>query len=75
MSLRYFCYKIANFEEYSKKNPEERLNYEIQLKARLCEKFQLAIFPTCALATVLVKIWQEKSKEQFFSLEFLCLYF
>ena len=63
--LEYFCFKIKNFEEYSKKNSVDKLNYEIHLKERLSEKFRLVIFPTCTVATVLVRIWPEKSKISF----------
>lgn len=62
--LEYFCFKIKNFEEYSKKNSVDKLNYEIHLKERLSEKFKLVIFPTCTVATVLVRIWPEKNFDQ-----------
>lgn len=56
----FFCFKIKNIEDYLKLKKEDRLNYAIELKNKLHEKFQLAVFPTCNFDTVLVKTWNDR---------------
>ncbi len=56
----FFCFEIKNIEDYLKLKKEDRLKYAIELKNKLNEKFQLAVFPTCSFDTVLVKTWPGK---------------
>lgn len=53
----FICFEIKNFEEYLKRNNKERLNYSIELKTKLLEKFELAFFPAHKDGLVVVKLW------------------
>ena len=59
--MKCFCFIITNFEEYLKKNSKDKIDYSIQLKTKLLDKFANVVYPTHIIGVVYVKLWKDQS--------------